>query len=73
MTVGLRVSAGTFCGEKAMSTASVTGVAMTFCTGMGLEPEFSRRSFTLRGSAPDGSRPKSINSWKCGGTQQITQ
>ena len=61
-TVGLRVSAGTFWGLKSMETASVTGVAITFCTGTGFEPELSRRSFTLLGSEPDGNRPKSTSS-----------
>ena len=47
-----------------MVTASVTGVAITFCTGIDLDPEFKTNSLRDFGSLFDGINPKSINS--CG-------
>ena len=53
-------------GEKSICMASVTGVAMTFCTGIGLFPELSSRSLMVAGGPLEGSRPKSIDSCKNG-------
>ena len=58
------VSGGILVGEKSICMASVTGVAMTFCTGIGLLPELSSRSLMVAGGPLEGSRPKSIDSCK---------
>ena len=50
-----------------METASVTGVAITFCTGIAFDPEFKINNLRDFGSLFEGTNPKSINS--CG--QQI--
>ena len=64
ITVGRSVSGDIFIGWKLMVTASVTGVAITFCTGIDLDPEFKTNSLRDFGSLFDGIKPKSINS--CG-------
>ena len=58
------VSGGILVGEKSMCIASVTGVAITFCTGIGLLPELSNRSLMVAGGPLEGNRPKSIDSCK---------
>ena len=47
-----------------METASVTGVAITFCTGIAFDPEFRINNLRDFGALFDGTNPKSINS--CG-------
>ena len=47
-----------------METASVTGVAITFCTGIAFDPEFRINNLRDFGSLLEGTNPKSINS--CG-------
>ena len=64
ITVGRSVSGAILRGWKSIETASETGVAITFCTGMALVPEFRINSFRDFGSLFDGINPKSINS--CG-------